>query len=281
MPKPMSEKGIEFHLKILSISIIKLYQFSISNILFALRTEKVADGKSAFEGQTGRKPNTLKSVMVEKCVLDKDPLIEIDPEDFSETDSTILVRERMRGTKLEGAFKKVKGAVEGQSGHTITILPKTGKERTYSKRDVAWLRRETPNEDEPQCSSGTKPNKENGNVPKAKKVAKRTKTKISQQKQEMGKVPKWSDVAPYINPEESDDQDTQQEDCSDNQEDVNMHKTEMVSQPEETNEQQKKDEEREVTSASHGESGVSIKWEKKRTSSRVTKKPDRLGNKCV
>ena len=263
MPKPMSEKGIEFHLKILSISIIKLYQFSISNILFALRTEKVADGKSAFEGQTGRKPNTLKSVMVEKCVLDKDPLIEIDPEDFSETDSTILVRERMRGTKLEGAFKKVKGAVEGQSGHTITILPKTGKERTYSKRDVAWLRRETPNEDEPQCSSGTKPNKENGNVPKAKKVAKRTKTKISQQKQEMGKVPKWSDVAPYINPEESDDQDTQQEDCSDNQEDVNMHKTEMVSQPEETNEQQKKDEEREVTSASHGESGVSIKWEKK------------------
>ena len=102
-----------------------------------------------------------------------------------------------------------------------------------------------------------KPNKEkNGNVPKAKKVAKRTKTKISQQKQEMGKVPKWSEVAPYINPEESDDQDTQQEDCSDNQEDVNMHKTEMVSQPEETNEQQKKDEEREVTSASHGESGV-------------------------
>ena len=64
----MSEKGIEFHLKILSISIIKLYQFSISNILFALRTEKVADGKSAFEGQTGRKPNTLKSVMVERPV---------------------------------------------------------------------------------------------------------------------------------------------------------------------------------------------------------------------
>ena len=126
-----------------------------------------------------------------------------------------------------------------------------------------------------------KPNKEkNGNVPKAKKVAKRTKTKISQQKQEMGKVPKWSKVAPYINPEESDDQDTQQEECSDNQEDVKMHKTEMVSQPEETIEQQKKDEEREVTSASHGESAVPIKWEK-RTSSQVTKKPDRLGNNII
>ena len=30
----------------------------ISNILFPLRTEKGADGRSAFEKQTGRKPNT-------------------------------------------------------------------------------------------------------------------------------------------------------------------------------------------------------------------------------
>ena len=72
----------------------------ISNILFALRMEKGADGKSAFERQLGRKPNTLKSVMVEKCLLERDPLIEIEPEDFSQADSTILVRERMRGTKL-------------------------------------------------------------------------------------------------------------------------------------------------------------------------------------
>ena len=47
----------------------------ISNILFALRSEK--DGKSAFEKHMDRKPNTLKSVMIEKRILDKNPLLEI------------------------------------------------------------------------------------------------------------------------------------------------------------------------------------------------------------
>ena len=33
--------------------------------------------------------------MIEKFILDRDPLIEIEPEDFSdEADSTILIRER-------------------------------------------------------------------------------------------------------------------------------------------------------------------------------------------
>ena len=35
--------------------------------------------------------------MIEKCILDKDPLIEIEPEDFSEeADFTILIREQVR-----------------------------------------------------------------------------------------------------------------------------------------------------------------------------------------
>ena len=110
----------------------------ISIILFALRSETGLDGKSAFERQSGRKPNTEKSRMIEKCILDQDPPIEIEQEDFSEeADSTILVRERVRGTKLEGAFKKVKGQIVGESTHTITILPKTGRQIVYSKRDVA------------------------------------------------------------------------------------------------------------------------------------------------
>ena len=45
---------------------------AISNILFALRTEKGADGKLAFEKQTGRLPNTLKSAMIKKFILEKD-----------------------------------------------------------------------------------------------------------------------------------------------------------------------------------------------------------------
>ena len=103
-----------------------------------LRSEIGIDGKSAIERKNGRKPNTEKSSIIEKCFLDKDPQIKIEPKDFSEeADSTILVRERVRGTKLEGAFKKVKGQIVGQSNHTITVLPSTGKQTVYSKRDVA------------------------------------------------------------------------------------------------------------------------------------------------
>ena len=156
----------------------------ISNIFFALRTEKRADGKSSFERQVGKKPNTLKSVMVEKCVLERDPLIEIEP-DFSEADSTFLVREQMRGTKLEGAFKKVKGAVVGQCEHTISILPKTGKKVTYWKRDVAWQRKEA---EVPQCSS-------NNNWPKVKKSAKSRKRANDNKRVEMGKASKWMQTA--------------------------------------------------------------------------------------
>ena len=106
--------------------------------MFALRSEKGPDGKSAFEKQNGRKPNTEKSRMIEKCILEQDPQIEIESENFSEeADSTILVRERVRGTKLEGAFKKVKRKILGESSHTITVLPKTGHQVIYSKRDVA------------------------------------------------------------------------------------------------------------------------------------------------
>ena len=76
--------------------------------------------------------------MIEKCILEQDPQIEIEPEDFSEeADSTILVRERVRGTKLECTFKKVKGKIAMESSHTVTVLPKVGHQVVYSKRDVA------------------------------------------------------------------------------------------------------------------------------------------------
>ena len=121
--------------------VVELEKSGLSNILFALRTEKGADGKSAFEKHVGRKPKTLKSTMIRKRILDKDPLIEIEPADFSEeADSTILVRERVRGTKLEGAFKKVKGNIVNETENTLTFLPKTGKSYTVSERDVAETR---------------------------------------------------------------------------------------------------------------------------------------------
>ena len=55
-------------------------------------------------------------------------------------DSTILVRERTRGTKLEGAYKKRKGALLEQSHHTITFLhPGRNQTTVLSKRESATV----------------------------------------------------------------------------------------------------------------------------------------------
>ena len=59
-----------------------------SNILFVLRSEKGNDGKSAFVRQNGRSPNTLKSRIIEECILEQDPKIKIEPEDSSDERST-------------------------------------------------------------------------------------------------------------------------------------------------------------------------------------------------
>ena len=58
-----------------------------------------------------------------------------------------MVRERTRGTKLEGAYKKKKGVLLEQSNHTITFLPAGRIQPTIiSKRDVA------NNTNKPCCS---------------------------------------------------------------------------------------------------------------------------------
>ena len=64
--------------------------------------------------------------MIEKRISENHPQIEIEPKDYiEEADSTFMVRERARGTKLEGAFKQVKGTIVDQSENTLTMLPKT------------------------------------------------------------------------------------------------------------------------------------------------------------
>ena len=146
--------------------VVEREKSGLSNILLALRSEKGADGKSAFEKHMGRKPNTLKSAMIEKCILDKDPRIDIEPEDFSEeADSTILVRERVRGTKLEGAFKKVKGNIVDESQNTLKNLPKTGKFHRVKERcgENARQRENTTKEERVKTREKTK-NHENASL---------------------------------------------------------------------------------------------------------------------
>ena len=54
-----------------------------------------------------------------------------------EQNSEILVRERSRGTKLDGLYKKKRGTITNKTAHTITISAKKRQPTTYSKRDVA------------------------------------------------------------------------------------------------------------------------------------------------
>ena len=53
-------------------------------------------------------------------------------------DSTVLVREWARGSKLESLFDRKAAKVIKESAHTITALPENStKPKVYSKRDVA------------------------------------------------------------------------------------------------------------------------------------------------
>ena len=114
--------------------------------MYALRISKKKDGSSPFEKQWGREPNTVKSNLVSKLLdlSEQDPDLPFDNSDFQdEVDSTVLVRERARGTKLQGAFDKKSGSKIKESAHTIILLPEGSKKpKTYAKRDLAVATKE-------------------------------------------------------------------------------------------------------------------------------------------
>ena len=91
----------------------------------------------------GRKPNTVKSNLLRGFmdISEQDPNLDFSPSDFQDgLDSSILVRERerARGSKLEGTFKKQSGKVVSESAHTLTMIPEIANTpKVYSKRDVA------------------------------------------------------------------------------------------------------------------------------------------------
>ena len=71
--------------------------------------------------------------MVNEFISERDPNLQIEEEDFSpDVDTTVLIRERTRGSKLEGTFAKRKAKIVSESKHTITILPNKGKMVTLS-----------------------------------------------------------------------------------------------------------------------------------------------------
>ena len=98
---------------------------------------------SPFERHYGRKPGTiLNNLVCKPSFLATDPNLELNKSDFApDQDSTILVRKRSRGSKLDGTFAKKRAYFVRQSPHTLTVQhPGQTLPTTYSKRDLA----ETP-----------------------------------------------------------------------------------------------------------------------------------------
>ena len=255
--------------------IISKEKKGLPKILFALRSERGSDGKSAFEKHIGRKPNTPKSRLIEKCILEKDPAIEIEPEDFSEEgDSTIFVRERVRGSKLESAFKKVRGQIVRQSENTVTVVPNTNnKEVIYSKRDVASSSKTNSKDKKPKqkkIEKGTKTPKMSEMPNKTEKAQlKRKLIESDSESEDIGQPPNPElYIAPIPARKQTDEESPKQieikedVDCSENLEDQNT----AIEEKEETQKVPV--------------SGT-VKWEKARSSSRVSKKPDRWGHNIM
>ena len=69
---------------------------------------------------------------------EQDLNVDFQPSDFQdETDSTVVVRERTKGSNLDSAFAKKSGKIVAETTHTIAMLPEASKrEKLLSKRDV-------------------------------------------------------------------------------------------------------------------------------------------------
>ena len=82
----------------------------LSEILFALRMNPSATKKPPYDRYTEQEPNTIKRILTNKNrFISEQPEFELSGNNFeSGQDSTIMVRERSRGSKLEGTFKNRK-----------------------------------------------------------------------------------------------------------------------------------------------------------------------------
>ena len=130
--------------------IITKDKIGLSEILSALRMNPSATKKLPYERYTGQEPNTIKRIITNtNQFFSEKPEFELTADDFeSGQDSTIMIRERARGSKNEGAFKERKGTLLEHRNHTITFLP-AGRlaSKIISKRD----RGRNP-DDQPCCS---------------------------------------------------------------------------------------------------------------------------------
>ena len=126
-------------------------------LISALRTNKGKDGKSSFERHTGRKANTVTSIIAkvykELNDLEFDRTVDLEKlEEFPrDDDSTIFVRNRQRKRKLAGLFKKRRGKITGETSHTIKFVSaERTNETVLSKREVARSEKKTRKQQKPK-----------------------------------------------------------------------------------------------------------------------------------
>ena len=108
--------------------------------LFAFRMYPAKNGKSPFEKSTGKEPNTIKRLVINRDQFISEPAhFKLTETDFdSGQDSTILVRERTRRRILEGASKKRKGILLYKTDHAVSFLPAGIKEhQPFSQKETS------------------------------------------------------------------------------------------------------------------------------------------------
>ena len=237
----------------------------ISNILFALRSEKGYDGKSAFEKQNGRKPNTLKSRMIEKCILEKDLKINLEPEDFSdEADSTILIRERVRGRKDSRSVRTYNhSATKGTKRRNSVLKERRGDNQTLAKykQNVKSKRTIEKKVQKAKVIQGNRDREE-------KDIGKPSTS--SYQPDENNKF-----VNKCVNSEE-----TEEEDMETPNNFAEQPIEAEIETPQTTQKEEIQSEEDEINQLPKVPIKGAVKWEK-RISERKTKKPDRWGNNVM
>ena len=100
-------RNIKGRLRTIQDIIVRRDESGLTEILFAFRMNPSASRKSAYERYTGQEPNTMNRIVTNRGhFLPEMRVFELNDKDFESGCSTILVRERARGIKLEGAYRK-------------------------------------------------------------------------------------------------------------------------------------------------------------------------------
>ena len=110
--------------------VLKKRQIGVVGNFIRSKNGGKTDAKSPFENLYGRKPNTVKSNIVDKIegISEVDPGLKFSTSDFEEeVDSVIMVRERTRGSKLESQFRKRAGKSLKRLPTPLRSYPKTEK----------------------------------------------------------------------------------------------------------------------------------------------------------